>query len=109
MSFDKIVESIIQEAMARGEFENLPGQGKPIDLGDYFNTPEDVRVAQALLKGADILPVELELLQDIAALKQAISSTADELQAAEYRKRLAEKQLQLNLLVERRKRHGKKK
>jgi hypothetical protein len=24
-------------------FSNLPGQGKPIDLTDYLNTPEDVR------------------------------------------------------------------
>ena len=32
MSFDRIVEAIIKEAMERGEFENLPGKGKPIDL-----------------------------------------------------------------------------
>jgi hypothetical protein len=45
MSIDRIVEAAIQEAIARGEFENLPGQGKPVDLTEYFNTPEDVRVA----------------------------------------------------------------
>jgi hypothetical protein len=44
MSFDKNVESLIKEAQARGEFDNLPGKGKPIDLTEYFNTPEDVRV-----------------------------------------------------------------
>jgi hypothetical protein len=52
MNFDKFVESIIQEAMARGEFENLPGKGKPLDLTEYFNAPEGVRVAQAMLKNA---------------------------------------------------------
>jgi hypothetical protein len=109
MSFDKIIEAIIQEAMARGEFENLPGKGKPIDLTDYFNTPEDIRVAQAMLKNADIVPVEVELLQEIVALKELILSSTDEAQKAEYRKSLEDKQLQFNLLVERRQRNARKK
>ena len=40
MSFDKIVESLIKEAQERGEFDNLPGKGKPIDLSAYFETPK---------------------------------------------------------------------
>lgn len=48
MLFDKIVESLIKEAMERGEFENLPGKGKPIDLTAYFDTPEEVRMVSAL-------------------------------------------------------------
>jgi hypothetical protein len=34
MSFDKLVESLIKEAQERGEFDNLPGKGKPIDLSE---------------------------------------------------------------------------
>jgi hypothetical protein len=109
MSFDRIVEAIIQEAMARGEFENLPGQGKPIDLTEYFNTPEDVRVAQAMLKNAGMVPVELELLQEIVALKELIFASTDEIRKANYRKSLEDKQLQFNLLLERRQRGAKKK
>jgi hypothetical protein len=109
MSFDRIVEALIQEAMARGEFENLSGQGKPIDLTDYFNTPADIRVAQAMLKNADIPPVQLELLQEIVTLKERLSSSTDELQTAHCRKILADKQLQFNLLVEKRNRQAKKK
>ncbi len=45
MSFDQIVEALIREAQERGEFDNLSGKGKPIDLTSYFETPEDVRVA----------------------------------------------------------------
>jgi hypothetical protein len=104
MSFDKIVESIIQEAMARGEFENLPGRGKPIDLTDYFNTPEDVRVAQSMLKNAGMVPVEIELLQEIASVKESLNSAKDEVELAKSRKLLEEKQLQFNLLLGRRKR-----
>ncbi len=109
MRLEKIVEAAIQDAMARGEFENLAGKGKPIDLTDYFNTPEEVRVAQAMLKNADLVPVELELWQEILALKEKISSLSEEAQKAKYRQNLEEKQLQFNLLAERRQRATKKK
>ena len=52
MSFDKIVEELIKKAQERGEFDNLPGKGKPIDLSAYFEMPEDVRVAHSVLKNA---------------------------------------------------------
>jgi Domain of unknown function (DUF1992) len=29
-----IVERLIEEAIARGEFDGLPGEGKPLSLGD---------------------------------------------------------------------------
>lgn len=107
MSFDRVVESIIQEAMARGEFDDLPGRGKPIDLTEYFNTPEDVRVAQSMLKNAGMVPVEIELLQEIAALKEMHYALIDENEKDKKRKLLEEKQLQFNLLLERRKRRSK--
>ena len=78
MSFDETIETLIKEAQARGEFDNLPGKGKPLDLTEYFNTPEDVRVAQAMLKNAGMVPVEIELLQEIAALKELLAITSDE-------------------------------
>jgi len=34
MAFERIVEALIKEALERGEFDNLPGKGKPIDLTD---------------------------------------------------------------------------
>jgi hypothetical protein len=106
MSFEKIVESIIQEAQARGEFENLPGKGKPIDLTEYFNTPEDVRVAQAVLKNAGMVPVEIELLQEIAALKEALATSDDHPPMEKAHELLKEKRLQFNLLMGRRKRQA---
>jgi hypothetical protein len=32
MSLTKAIDEIIREAMERGEFDDLPGRGKPIDL-----------------------------------------------------------------------------
>ena len=104
MSFEKTVEALIKEAQARGEFDNLPGQGKPLDLTEYFNSPEDVRVAQAMLKNAGMVPVEIELLQEIAVLKELLATTEVESDKDQIRKALKEKQLEFNLLLERRKR-----
>ena len=104
MSFDKVVEAIIREAQSRGEFENLPGKGKPIDLTEYFNTPKDVRVAQTMLKNAGMVPMEIELLQEIAALKEMLGSISNESKKEKLRKLLNDKQLQFNLLIEQQKR-----
>jgi len=57
------------EAIARGEFDNLPGKGKPLDLDGYFATPEHLRMGYSMLKSADIIPEEMELLREIEGLK----------------------------------------
>lgn len=101
MSFEKAVEAIIREAQARGDFENLPGEGKPIDLTNYFNTPEDVRLAQSMLKNAGMVPVEIELLQEITVLKELLGGLVDGEQKSKYQKELREKELQFSMLLER--------
>ena len=55
MNFDKIVEAIIREAQERGDFDNLKGKGKPIDLSAYFETPEDLRMVYSMLKNAGMV------------------------------------------------------
>ncbi|HXF86642.1 MAG TPA: DUF1992 domain-containing protein [Anaerolineales bacterium] len=104
MNLERIAETIIQEAMERGDFDNLPGKGKPIDLTEYFETPEDVRVAQSVLKSAGFVPREVELLREIAKLQQTLSTTAAEEKKREIRKKIQERQIEFNLRMERRKR-----
>lgn len=104
MSLDKIVEELIKEAQARGEFDNLPGKGKPIDLTEYFEIPEEVRVAQALLKNAGMTSREVELLKEIAELKQILPRVMDEKKQQEIQKQIQEKQIEFSLMMERQKR-----
>ena len=59
MSFDRAIEEIIQAAMARGEFENLKGAGKPQDHSEYFSMPEEDRLAFAVLKNSGFVPPEV--------------------------------------------------
>lgn len=46
------VDKTIREALERGDFDNLAGRGKPLDLSDNPFAPEDMRLAYKLLRDA---------------------------------------------------------
>ena len=62
--FQDYIEEQIQEAIARGEFANLPGTGKPLNLDDdpYAG---DKASAYRILKNTGHAPPEIELLKEI--------------------------------------------
>lgn len=101
---DKIVEIMIKEAQERGDFDNLPGKGRPIDLAAYFNTPEEIRLTHTILKNAGMVPAEIELLQEIAALKEGLTTTYEEKERSRIKKIMREKQLQFNVMMDQHKR-----
>jgi hypothetical protein len=106
MSFQKNVDEKIKEAIARGEFDNLPGKGKPLDLDAYFATPEHLRMGYSILKNADIIPEEMELLRQIEALKESLDSSTTPMAKKALRQQLSEKLANLNMRLEHnRKRH----
>jgi hypothetical protein len=104
MSLDKVLEEQIQRAIAEGKFDNLRGAGKPLDLDDYFATPEDIRVGYTLLKNNDFVPPEIELLKEIGVLREKIKDCPDEAEKKALNKTLNEKSLALTLILERNKR-----
>lgn len=80
MLLDAIAEERIRDAQARGEFDDLPGSGRPLELGDDAMVPEDLRPAYRLLKNAGFVPPELELhreLRDIEHLLRAATGEAE--------------------------------
>ena len=107
MSLEKIIEEKILEAMAKGEFDNLEGKGKPLNLDDYFATPEDFRVGHSLLKANKFVPQEVDLLKEIGVLKEKLKKCADEAERKKLTKLFNEKTLALTIILERNKR-GKK-
>ena len=77
MSFERIAESKIREAIARGEFDNLEGKGKPIDQDAYFAAPEDVRLAYSMLRSNGFVPEEIELRRELAGLREELAACED--------------------------------
>jgi DnaJ-like protein len=107
MSFEKAIEEIIKKAQERGEFDNLPGKGKPIDLTAYFEMPEDIRLAQSLLKNAGMTSREVDLLKEIAGLRQVLATVVNENKKLEIQKQIREKQIEFSLMMERQKKQRK--
>ena len=76
--FDKLVEERIRRAQMRGDFEKLSGSGKPLNLGDDANIPEDLRLAYKILKNADMIPPEIELKKEILRTEDLLRGMSDE-------------------------------
>src|SRR5215510_6247823 len=58
--WESSIEKQIREAMEAGEFDNLPGKGKPIDLSENPFEDPDLRTAHRLLRNAGFAPVFIE-------------------------------------------------
>jgi hypothetical protein len=98
------IEELIKQAIARGEFDDLPGKGKPLDLDAHFQTPEHLRMGYSMLKGAEFVPEEVELLREMADLREQLKSCPEGERRKELAKTLQEKNLRYTLLMERAKR-----
>jgi DnaJ homologue, subfamily C, member 28, conserved domain len=101
MLFQRNADDKIKEAIAKGEFDNLPGKGKPLDLDAYFATPEDLRMGYSILKSADTIPEEIELLKQIEGLKKSLDSCPSQIEQRAIQKQLSEKITNFNMRMER--------
>ena len=85
---EKIAEERIRAAKEEGYFDNLPGKGKPLQLDDDSEIPEDMRLTFKVLKNAGCLPVEMEVRKEIYNLRQLINAAVDEDVRKELRREL---------------------
>lgn len=73
-----IAEKRIEEAQAKGEFDNLPGRGRPLELEDMSHVPEELRMAYKILRNAGCLPPELAERKEISRLVDMLEQCEDE-------------------------------
>jgi len=76
--FQRLAEQRILEAQRRGEFDDLPGKGKPLELEDLSWVPDELRIGYMVLKNAHVLPPEAELRKDIYILEDLLKHVEDE-------------------------------
>lgn len=91
--------------MAAGEFDALPGAGRPLDLNDDALVPPELRMAWRILKNAGYIPPEVEALRDVAQLEQALAHAEEDaekrrlsLKLSLIRARLAARGMDLRLV-----------
>lgn len=69
---DALVEQRIAAAAARGELNDLPGSGQPQTFDDDLLVPEEVRVANRILKNAGFVPPAVEQLRALRDIEDAL-------------------------------------
>ena len=75
--FAKIVEERIRKAQKKGEFDNLEGSGKPLNLLNDQTVAEELRLAYKILKNADCLPPEIELKNEIRQTEDLLGAMTE--------------------------------
>jgi hypothetical protein len=70
LTLDQLAEQRIREAIAKGEFDDLPGTGVPLQFDDDPLVPEDWRLAYRILKNSGFAPPEVDGLRQIAELER---------------------------------------
>jgi DnaJ family protein C protein 28 len=68
--WNNLVSQRIEEAMRRGEFDNLSGRGKPIQVQREPFVPEDQQMAFKLLQNNDLTPDWIAERKEMLRLKQ---------------------------------------
>jgi hypothetical protein len=97
-AFQKIIETRIKEAQSRGEFDDLPGCGEPLNIEDESNVPDDLRLAYKILKNADCLPPELQLRKEIRQMEDLLADISDEREKYRLIKGINYKIMKLNMI-----------
>ena len=85
---DRLAEEIILAAARRGEFEDLPGAGRPLQLDDDSAVPEALRVAYRILKNAGCLPPEQQLRSEIRQIENLLDRLDADTEELTLRRRL---------------------
>ena len=97
LGLDALVERRIQDAIARGDFDHLPGEGQPLALDDDPLVPEELRVAHRILKNAGCLPPELSQVMEVNRLLGAAMRTEPDADGGAGSRRLRALLVQLEL------------
>ncbi|MCB9059291.1 MAG: DUF1992 domain-containing protein [Calditrichae bacterium] len=98
--WEKLAQDKIKEAMLKGEFDNLPGEGKPLDLTDYFKAPAHLRLAIDVLKKSNALPPPILIKKEITEIQQQIKNCKDADAKANLEKKLQFKEIELAINLE---------
>ncbi|MEN6348655.1 MAG: DnaJ family domain-containing protein [Syntrophomonas sp.] len=73
-----LVGVMMKEAMKQGEFDNLEGVGKPLDLGGNPFAPDEMHMAYKILKDNGYAPHWMELGKEIEALRAKLNKEVDD-------------------------------
>ncbi|MEW5914205.1 MAG: DUF1992 domain-containing protein [Thermodesulfobacteriota bacterium] len=87
---ETLVDRRIKQAMAEGQFNDLPGAGRPLDLDSYYEAPEHLRTGYHLLKNAGYVPEEVRLKKEMELIKDRLKLCGTEQERRELNRQLCD-------------------
>lgn len=72
-----LVGALMAKAMEQGEFDNLEGTGKPLDLNENPFEASDLHMVNKILKNAGYAPYWIELNKEINALRAKLDQEVE--------------------------------
>ncbi|SER57643.1 protein of unknown function [Gracilibacillus ureilyticus] len=98
--FTQLAEEKIKQAIRNGDFDHLDGKGKPLKSDLLSHVPEDLRMSYRIMKNSGYLPEEVVLKKEIVSLCDLLKLCRDAAEKKQLEKRLSEKQLRFQMLME---------
>ncbi|MRX73387.1 DUF1992 domain-containing protein [Bacillus lacus] len=98
--FTILSEDKIKRAIGDGEFQQIPGMGKPLQLEDLSHIPENLRMAYKMMKNGGMIE-EGELKKQIKTLEDLLVVCGEEDKAG-IESQLSERKYKLDHLFKKR-------
>jgi len=92
----------MREAIERGDFDDNPLAGKPLEIEDLSHVPEEMRASLILLKNAGFVPEEIGLRGEIVRLRDLLDAVTDDEETRRLRDDLNAAELRYEMLCARR-------
>ncbi|MYL50923.1 DUF1992 domain-containing protein [Halobacillus litoralis] len=103
MDYGHLIEEKIKQSMKNGDFDNLPGKGKPLPKDEFAHLPPELRNSYRILKNANMLPEEMILKKEMVEIEDLLAGITDPQLSAHYKKEWKEKKLRFDMMMEKRK------
>ncbi len=100
--FTILSEDKIKQAIKDGEFNQLPGMGKPLQLEDLSHISPELRMSYKLMKNANMMEGDIELKKDIHTIEELLSHFPEGMEREKLQVQLNEKMLQLDKILKKR-------
>ncbi|WP_264740304.1 DUF1992 domain-containing protein [Cytobacillus firmus] len=100
--FSILSEDRIKKAYKDGEFDNLPGYGKPLPFDDLSSVPENLRMAYRIMKNAGFTDEENQVKKEMLTIEDLIKQCEDQEEKKALQKKLNEKMLRFNSMMSKR-------
>ncbi|EFV75602.1 DnaJ family domain-containing protein [Cytobacillus pseudoceanisediminis] len=100
--FSILSEDRIKKAYKDGEFNNLPGYGKPLPFDDLSSVPENVRMAYRIMKNAGFTDEENQMKKEMLTIEDLIKQCEDQEEKKALQKKLNEKMIRFNSMMSKR-------